>query len=243
MSVKLQNANVPDIREKFYELLQNYPTFPAAQNYFLVKISNIPAAVNDADILSLGYRTGSNAGIEKAKNIHNTFFDGSDYTFLVTGVDLNAEKSDVIQQNQTYPSGLLPTGPYTRSHQHPDTDLDIQFSETNISIVDGVIRPWVQLYSSYGNLRLAGDPEIRADVDVFFLSKDVVKGSKKCFKSILFGSAGSSDPVIRKIYKYKDCIPYDITSANVAEYNGDVNYGSISTKWRFSRYEVNIPFN
>jgi len=59
---------------------------------------------------------------------------------------------------------------------------------------------------------------------------------------MLFGSSGGS-PVIRKYYIYKDCIPYNILSANVAEYSNDTKIGSIGTKWRFSTYDVITPID
>ena len=48
---------------------------------------------------------------------------------------------------------------------------------------------------------------------------------------------------IPKYYVYKDCIPYDILTANVAEYAGDTTIGGAGTRWRFSTYDVITPIN
>ena len=49
--------------------------------------------------------------------------------------------------------------------------------------------------------------------------------------------------ILGSIYKYRDCIPYNIVSANTAEYKAETDIGSIATKWRFSTYDVITPIN
>ena len=64
--------------------------------------------------------------------------------------------------------------------EYPDTDLEIQFSESNISFVDTIIRPWVQMYSIHGNfddiyLTSLERPFDRGDL---FLSQYVISVTK-----------------------------------------------------------------
>ena len=49
--------------------------------------------------------------------------------------------------------------------------------------------------------------------------------------------------IYRLVYVYKDCIPYDILTANVAEYAGDTTIGGAGTRWRFSTYDVITPID
>ena len=240
MDVKLPPSDAKNLRETFFEILQDFPTFPAAQNFFLVSIDNLPASINDETIKKLGMRPfNTKAGIDTNRKVHEKFFGkGGGYMFLASGVDTTTEHNTVNNKGKTI-NGILPTGPFMESHDYPDNDLDVQFYETNVSVIDGIFRPWIQLYGVYGNI---DTPILTANIDIYFLSKQSITSRKTTFKSILFGSPGSSTPVVRKIYKYKDCIPYQINDAGVNEYkDGDFDIGSISVKWRFSRYEVLTP--
>lgn len=239
MEVKLPPSDAKNLRGSFYELLQDFSTFPAAQNFFLVTIDRLPKKLNDAEIKKLGLRPyNTKMGVDKNKKVYEKYVgEGAGYMFLATGVDTTSEDNNVNSKGKTV-NGLLPTGPYMENTRYPDNDLGVQFYETNISVIDGIFRPWIQLYSVYGNI---DNPVLTANIDIYFLSKQQITSRKTSFKSILFGNPGSSSPVIRKIYKYKDCIPFQINDAGVQEYTGDMNTGSLEVKWRFSRYEVQIP--
>jgi len=227
-SLQLESSGVTDLRQKFYELLLQFSTFPAAQNFFLVQIHGLPGTVIEENVDKLGIRpgTGSSTGLNLAKKqVFQPFFGGgNNWMFLATGVNLTTETTSVNNRG-TLINGLLPVGPFMESREFPDNDLDIQFSETNVSIIDSLFRSWVQLYSVYGNL---GDRPLSTDVSIYFISKQN-------------DNPYDSAPLINKIYTYKDCIPYVIKDANVAEYDGDIKLGSIAVGWRFSKYDVRIP--
>ena len=69
MDVKLPPIDKDRLRESFFELLQSFPTFPAATNFFLVKIENIPASLTDENQQKLGI-TNKPTNIDKAKQIY-----------------------------------------------------------------------------------------------------------------------------------------------------------------------------
>ena len=239
MGVTLPSLDKRNLRESFFELLKDFSTFPASQNLFLVKIYNLPEALTDDNQKKLGItQSSSTVGVDKARSVYEKYITGNEYMYLATGVDLTTEKLAVSSKGKLI-NGYLPVGPFVDSRDYPDTDLDIQFSETNISFVDSIIRPWVQLYSVHGNF---DDVDLTTDIDIFFLAKEQVT-SRATFKSILFGGSSGGAPVVRKIYKYRDCIPYNIVTSNTAEYSGDTTIGSIATKWRFSTYDVITPIN
>jgi len=226
--LQLESSGVTDLRQKFYELLLQFSTFPAAQNFFLVQIHKLPGYVLEANVDELGLRpgTGQSTGLNLAKKqVFEPFFGGgNNWMFLATGVDLTTETTSVNNKG-TLINGLLPVGPFMESREFPDNDLSIQFSETNVSIIDSIFRSWVQLYSVYGNM---GDVPLSTDVSIYFISKQT-------------NSADDDTPSITKIYTYKDCIPYVIKDANVAEYDGDTKMSSVAVGWRFSKYDVRIP--
>ena len=237
MSVKLPSLDKQNLRESFFSLLQDFPTYPAARNFFLVKLNSLPAALTDANQKSLGI-TRNSPGIDKAKSVYEKYITGNEYMYLATGIDLTTETLGVNNKGE-YPNGLLPVGPFMEQREYPDNDLDIAFSESNISFIDTIIRPWIQLYSVHGNF---DDLDLTTDVDIYFIAKEQLTTRKKTFGSVLFGTSGGS-PVVRKIYKYRDCIPYNIVEAGVAQYESEQDIGSVAVKWRFSTYDVITPID
>ena len=238
MSVQLPSLDKRNLRESFFDLLKDFPTFPAAQNLFLVKIDSIPAALTDENQKNLGITPGTKPlGINRSKSVYEKYISGSEFMYLATGVDLTTDKVNVSSKGKLI-NGLLPVGPFVDEREYPDTDLEIQFSESNISFVDTIIRPWVQMYSIHGNF---DDIDLTTTITVYFIAKEQLT-TRKTFSSVLFGSSGGS-PVIRKYYVYKDCIPYNILTANVAEYAGETTIGGAGTRWRFSTYDVITPID
>jgi hypothetical protein len=227
-SLQLESSGVTDLRQKFYELLLEFATFPAAQNFFLVSIADLPSPVYEEHVDKLGLRpgTGWSTGLNVVKEqVFKPFFGGgNNWMFLATGVDLTTETTSVNNKG-TLINGLLPVGPFMESREFPDNDLSIQFSETNVSIIDSIFRSWIQLYSVYGNM---GDVQLVTDVTIYFISKQT-------------SNTSDDTPSVTKIYTYKDCIPYVIKDANVAEYDGDTKMSSVAVGWRFSKYDVRIP--
>jgi len=237
MGVTLPSLDKRNLRESFFELLKDFSTFPASRNLFLVKLYNLPEALTDDNQKKLGITLNSQK-IDKARSVYEKYITGNEYMYLANGIDLTTETLGVENRGEEYPNGLLPVGPFMDQKQYPDNDLDIQFSETNISFVDTIIRPWIQLYSVHGNF---SDLDLTTNIDIYFIAKEQLT-TRKTFSSILFGSSGGS-PVVRKIYKYRDCIPYNIVDANVVQYDSDTDIGSVAVKWRFSTYDVITPID
>ena len=238
MGVSLPSVEKHNLRESFFELLKNFSTFPASQNLFLVKIDHLPPALTDENQKKLGVTPSVQPlGIDQARTVYEKYITGNEFMYLASGVDLTTDKLSVSNKGKLI-NGYLPVGPFVDRRDYPDTDLEIQFYETNVSFVDTIIRPWIQLYSVYGNF---DDLDLTTTVTVYFIAKEQLT-TRKTFKSMLFGTSGGA-PVVRKIYSYKDCIPYNIVSANVAEYKEDTDIGSVATRWRFSTYDVITPIN
>ena len=237
-NVTLPSLEKRNLRESFFELLQEFSTFPASQNLFLVKIDNLPPALTDQNQRDLGLTQGSKPlGIDKAKSVYERYISGSEFMYLATEVQLTTERLNVSNKGKNI-NGLLPVGPFVDTKSYDDTSLNIAFSETNVSFVDTIIRPWIQLYSVHGNF---DDIDLTTTVTIYFIAKEQLT-NRATFKSILFGSSGGS-PVVRKIYQYRDCIPYNIIAADQGQYASDNVIGSTGTNWRFSTYDVITPIN
>ena len=80
MSVKLPSLEKQNLRESFFELLQDFSTYPAARNFFLVKLNSLPAALTDANQKSLGI-TRNSPGIDKAKSVYEKYITGNEYVW------------------------------------------------------------------------------------------------------------------------------------------------------------------
>ena len=238
MGVTLPSLDKRNLRESFFELLKDFSTFPAARNLFLVKLNNLPAALTDDNQKKLGI-TRNSQSIDKARSVYEKYITGNEYMYLATGVDLTAETLGVQNRGAEYPNGLLPVGPFMDQKQYPDNDLDIQFSETNISFVDTIIRPWIQLYSVHGNF---SDLDLTTTIDIYFIAKEQLT-TRGPGLPLWAMNRSERSPVVRKIYKYRDCIPYNIVDANVATYESDIDIGSVAVKWRFSTYDVITPID
>ena len=53
-NVKLPSLEKTSLRESFFHLLKDFSTFPAARNFFLVKLHSLPAALTDENQKKLG---------------------------------------------------------------------------------------------------------------------------------------------------------------------------------------------
>jgi len=141
MGVTLPSLDKRNLRESFFELLKDFSTFPASQNLFLVKIDKLPKKLTDENQRELGITPGIQPlGINKSKSVYERYIKGSEYMYLATGVDLTTEGLQVSNKGNLI-NGYLPVGPFVDTRDYPDTELQIQFSETNISFVDTIIRP------------------------------------------------------------------------------------------------------
>ena len=241
--VNVSSIGKTELRTEFFSLLQNFETFPASQNFFVVQVERVPEELlNNANLKELGiqYNYGNLNPVHTSfKRLLNGYF------YLSTGVDLTTEKTSVQSQGITK-NGYLPVGPFMESREYPDNDLEIQFQETNVSFVDHIIRPWIQLYSIYGNFPAGvGNPDLTTNITVYFLSKETITASANIRRlstnqeNVIKRVEG---PIVRKTYKYYDCIPYNIQSANVAEFADQFTIGNVATSWRFSKYDVISPF-
>ena len=85
-SPDLVSSNASNLRESFYELLQNFSTFPAAQNFFLVNIDTLPSAITENNINKLGVRTGTtSSGLDTVTTTFQPYFGGgNNWMFLVS---------------------------------------------------------------------------------------------------------------------------------------------------------------
>ena len=75
-NVTLPSLEKRNLRESFFELLQDFSTFPAARNFFLVKLYSLPAGLTDENQKKLGI-TKNSPGIDKAKSVYEKYISGN----------------------------------------------------------------------------------------------------------------------------------------------------------------------
>ena len=76
MDVKLPSLEKTSLRESFFKLLREFPTFPASRNLFVVKIDRLPKALKDEEQRKLGI-TLNPQGIDKGRDVYEKYISGN----------------------------------------------------------------------------------------------------------------------------------------------------------------------
>lgn len=77
--------------------------------------------------------------------------------------------------------------------------LEITVKETNCSYTDFFLHPWAKLMAHKGLFATSRERSLKADITIFELA----------------GTFPNQDPIVRKIFKYYDAVPSNISSENL----------------------------
>lgn len=80
-----------------------------------------------------------------------------------------------------------------------ENPLEITFKETNCSYSDFFLRPWMMLAGHKGLFARSRDKSIKADITIFELAPTFERQA----------------PIVRKIFRYHDCVPINIPLENL----------------------------
>ena len=78
----------------------------------------------------------------------------------------------------------------------PNRSINIDFLETNLDFIDGIIRPWIITASYNGLIELEKSKSIKADLEMVQYTK------------------GPSRPV-RKVHSFLNCVPFSVQSSSL----------------------------
>lgn len=152
----------------------------------------------------------------------NAFQEGHDYLGCVFADKITLPSESIKASNQ----GLNFLGfqaPATMDYRVPQTKLSISFRETNLSIVDFILRPWTMLVGHYGFVtRGNGSTDIKAPyIDVVYL------GNSGAFKS---------GPYKRKIIRFHNAAPINVQGATNSYASN--SYQSTSVDFVYDYYSI-----
>lgn len=98
-------------------------------------------------------------------------------------------------------------------------EVSMKLLETNVDIVDGLIRPWIIACGYRGNVMIRGLINLKADIQVVQYTK------------------GATKPV-RKIHNFIDCTPYTVGGTDLQYDSESIVAKSVSWIYNYYHYKL-----
>lgn len=123
--------------------------------------------------------------------------------------------------------------------------LSIGFRETNTSMVDMLIRPWVILAGHHGRIARPTDAEpvapTKSFLGIFNWGGKKAKFAEENFKTNITimqytGSYQGISMIPRKVWTFYDCMPVSLTEQELAYDKEEMQ--TVRTTWNYSHYQV-----
>jgi hypothetical protein len=103
--------------------------------------------------------------------------------------------------------------------------LTIDFLETNIDFMDGLIRPWIIAASYKGLINLGTTNSIKSSIYIVEYTRDRVVDSHR---------------PTRKVHKFSGCVPIDV-SEKTLKYDGEPTEAPVNNvNWMFEQYTYEL---
>ena len=205
-------------------LFHNWNTSLANPTLWFVMIDSIPRGLRYMDSSNIINKEGPNQYDQLANNQENIFTMMTNRIgcMIVHGVDLPMIQVDAGRAKTTmggYYGGLVD------NEIEEQNTLQLEIRETQSSVTDFLIRPWIELVAKNGFVaRPAGDDRYC-----------------KCRITIVqLGVAGpGTDPIKRKIWQFYDAAPSSVANNRLAhDGTWSANDQFINTSWVYSHYKM-----
>ena len=219
--------------ENFLQKLANWEASIPMKFLWVVYIDNIPAYVTSQTMWDLepgGSGQHASGGsqkpdwnidrgkqsITKAEYMNTANKHGC---ILAQGVVLPGDQFNTEELAINNNMGFLP-GKIAGNRSGP-TELTVQFRETNRSLPDLVLRPWIQIASHMGfAARPDRDRNIKSNIHVVQLAK----------------TAQHAGLIERKIWHFYNCVPVGIDGAELTYDGNEVKLYSV--RWQYTHYGI-----
>ena len=137
---------------------------------------------------------------------------------LAQGVVLPGEQVSTQTVSVKNNMGFLP-GLISGNRDAP-TELTVQFRETNTSLPDLLIRPWIELTSHMG-----------------MVARDSSNNVKTTMRVIQFAKAGPNQDLIRrKTWSFYNCVPVGMDGAELTYDANEIKLYSV--RWKYTHYGI-----
>jgi hypothetical protein len=226
--IKYIDSDVYGLAMKFFDDLQSFDTSLPDSNLFYVLFS-LPK-----DLTDNLYRTIGETPKDKDIRLDETtkIFDENKIQALTIGVDIPNEANQAkIIPHSSSSNGFLPIA-VNGDRVYNNTNLQTTFYDSNLSLSDLIFKPWIKLINRNGSF----DNKLYTDVYIVFLGRNN-SSSNGGFANFF----SSSNPSIRKMYKFYDCIPIDSLAGDNYQYESNPRILSQRIQWKFNRHDCIIP--
>lgn len=222
------SSEVSEGQKRFDEferyLMFNWSTTMARPNLWYIQFDSVPMALNYMNKSNVLNKEGPNEYDQLDENQLNLFSAMEERIgcMLVHGITL-PEIQVEAGRDQTRLGGYY--GGMTSSTIQEQGQITVEFRETQSSVLEFVIRPWLELVAKAGLVaRKWDDPRyVKTDITVINL-----------------GIAGpGTDPVKRKRWRFYDAVPISVANHRLT-HEGDFTAQDsfIATNWAYSKYTV-----
>jgi hypothetical protein len=103
--------------------------------------------------------------------------------------------------------------------------LNIDFLETNIDFMDGLIRPWIITASYKGLINLGNSKSIKSSIYIVEYTRDRVEDTHR---------------PTRKVHKFSGCVPIDVSEKTLKYDSEPTEAPTSSVTWMFEQYTYEL---
>ena len=139
--------------------------------------------------------------------------------YFAQGVELPGESLDMESVIMNGDNCFLQSSVIKNRASGGKREISIKLLETNVDIVDGLIRPWIIACGYRGNAMVPGLPSLKADIQIIQYTK------------------GKAKPA-RKIHNFIDCTPYATDGSNLSYDKEDIV--AKNTSWIYNYYHYQL---
>lgn len=226
------NKTIPTIpiisaRDYFLTALGSWIATPAMTTQWVAIIEKFPEQLEESVLQTLELTSGDKKGWNIPRTELTSYFLQKTVGCLFCQ-GFQSPKQRIAANNVDIESrGFY--GPAVSGKRMPLEPLELSFLETNLSFVDGIIRPWVLLTSHKGLVARPDKESIKTNIHIFQYARTTSYLSQ----------------VPRKIWSFYDCAPINVEGAQYDYIKESVEIKS-SVRFIYNWYQVSnttyIPF-
>jgi len=216
-------GNVPSIpllspRNYFLQSMSSWVSTPSHATQWVAIFDDFPKTIKTNILQELeGSRASKDVWNVPYKQLTNYLVNKSIGCIFCQGFELPAERVNVNYSESKRGFRSYPVSDTRQPHQN----LNLDFLETNVSFVDGLLRPWAALVAHKGLVARPENESVKTNLTI-----------------IQYGRTNQYlSPIARKMWYFYDVAPVSIEKTKYDYKNNDVEVrGSIG--FTFSKYEL-----
>lgn len=179
-------------RNYFLQSLESWIATPSMSTQWIAIIERFPQQLNEDVLQTLELVSGDKKGWNVPKTeLTNFFLQKTIGCVFCQGFEAPKQRMETVTTNLDSRGFYAPAVGGRRLPMEP---LVLSFLETNLSFVDGILRPWSILAGHKGLVARTPEEDIKTNIHIFQYAK----------------TASFLSQVPRKIWSFYDCVPINI---------------------------------